>query len=39
MNNDVHLPNDDSAYVGMVDQTGSLFAMSPARYPCAKLLY
>ncbi|KAL1721557.1 hypothetical protein EV715DRAFT_249010 [Schizophyllum commune] len=33
MNNDVHLPNDDSAYVGMVEQTGSLFAMSPARYP------
>ncbi|KAL1740415.1 hypothetical protein HDZ31DRAFT_67962 [Schizophyllum fasciatum] len=33
MNNDVHLPNDGSAYVGMVEQTGSLFAMSPARYP------
>ncbi|KAG5644674.1 hypothetical protein DXG03_007973 [Asterophora parasitica] len=27
------LPNRESAYVGMVQETGSLFAMSPARFP------
>lgn len=27
------LPNIQSAYVGMVEQTGSLFAMSPSRFP------
>jgi serine/threonine-protein kinase/endoribonuclease IRE1 len=27
------LPNLDSAYVGIVKETGSLFAMTPARYP------
>lgn len=27
------LPNLESAYVGMVEETGSLFAMSPDRYP------
>lgn len=27
------LPNLDSAYVGMVEETGSLFAMSPDRFP------
>ncbi|KIJ96871.1 hypothetical protein K443DRAFT_106542 [Laccaria amethystina LaAM-08-1] len=27
------LPNLDSAYVGMVEETGSLFAMSPDHYP------
>ncbi|KAF9000543.1 hypothetical protein BDZ89DRAFT_695635 [Hymenopellis radicata] len=29
----VNLPNHQSAYVGMVEETGSLFAMSPLRYP------
>ncbi|TRM66814.1 hypothetical protein BD626DRAFT_581628 [Schizophyllum amplum] len=33
MSPDARLPNDDSAYVGIVEQSGSLFAMSPARYP------
>ncbi|KIK68343.1 hypothetical protein GYMLUDRAFT_237414 [Collybiopsis luxurians FD-317 M1] len=27
------LPNSDSAYVGLVEETGSLFAMSPKRFP------
>ncbi|KAJ7094035.1 hypothetical protein B0H15DRAFT_776404 [Mycena belliarum] len=27
------LPHLESAYIGMVEETGSLFAMSPARYP------
>ncbi|KAI0752703.1 hypothetical protein C8Q80DRAFT_1334983 [Daedaleopsis nitida] len=27
------LPNLDSAYVGLVEETGSLFAMSPDRFP------
>ena len=27
------LPNLEAAYVGMVEETGSLFAMSPDRYP------
>ena len=27
------LPNRDSAYVGLVEETGSLYAMSPDRYP------
>ncbi|KIY49779.1 hypothetical protein FISHEDRAFT_58034 [Fistulina hepatica ATCC 64428] len=27
------LPNYDSAYVGLVEMTGSLFAMSPSHYP------
>ncbi|KAF5343039.1 hypothetical protein D9758_011169, partial [Tetrapyrgos nigripes] len=27
------LPNADAAYVGMVEETGSLFAMSPGRFP------
>ncbi|TFK79681.1 hypothetical protein K466DRAFT_570100, partial [Polyporus arcularius HHB13444] len=27
------LPNLDAAYVGLVEETGSLFAMSPDRYP------
>lgn len=27
------LPNIEAAYVGMVEETGSLFAMSPDRYP------
>ncbi|KAF8062248.1 other/IRE protein kinase [Lyophyllum atratum] len=30
---DTRLPNRKSAYVGMVKETGSLFAMSPARFP------
>ncbi|KAK0205509.1 other/IRE protein kinase [Desarmillaria ectypa] len=28
-----HLPNHPNAYVGMVEETGSLFAMSPLSYP------
>ncbi|KAK7433984.1 bifunctional endoribonuclease/protein kinase ire1 [Stygiomarasmius scandens] len=28
-----NLPNADAAYVGIVEETGSLFAMSPARFP------
>jgi serine/threonine-protein kinase/endoribonuclease IRE1 len=28
-----HLPNIDSAYIGLVQETGSLFAMSPDRFP------
>lgn len=28
-----HFPNLDSAYVGIVEETGSLFAMSPDRFP------
>ncbi|KAF9078582.1 hypothetical protein BDP27DRAFT_1378973 [Rhodocollybia butyracea] len=27
------LPNSDSAYIGLVEETGSLFAMSPNRFP------
>ncbi|GLB39832.1 putative protein with domain in protein kinases, N-glycanases and other nuclear proteins [Lyophyllum shimeji] len=30
---DTRLPNRKSAFVGMVQETGSLFAMSPARFP------
>ncbi|KIY67044.1 hypothetical protein CYLTODRAFT_490952 [Cylindrobasidium torrendii FP15055 ss-10] len=28
-----NLPNSQNAFVGMVEETGSLFAMSPLRYP------
>ncbi|KAG6889943.1 hypothetical protein C0995_013470 [Termitomyces sp. Mi166 len=30
---DTQLPNREAAYVGMVKETGSLFAMSPNRFP------
>ncbi|KAG6868345.1 hypothetical protein C0993_004685 [Termitomyces sp. T159_Od127] len=30
---DTQLPNREAAYVGMVQETGSLFAMSPDRFP------
>jgi serine/threonine-protein kinase/endoribonuclease IRE1 len=33
LTSDADLPNLEAAYVGMVPETGSLFAMSPTRFP------